>query len=53
MDEIPNTHNILKIFDPKILPNEISLSFLKAATTEVANSGNDVPKATILTPTTA
>ena len=51
-DVIPNTERILNIFDPTILPTEIALSFLNAAMAEVANSGKDVPKATILIPIT-
>ena len=45
-------YKILNIFDPIILPMEIALSFLYAAIAEVASSGNDVPKATILIPIT-
>ncbi len=41
---------MLKIFDPIIFPIAISLFFLNAATTDVTNSGNDVPAATIVRP---
>ena len=41
---------ILYIFDPKIVPTAILDCFLKAATTPVANSGKDVPKATKVKP---
>ena len=43
----PNIPRILKIFDPIILPIEISVSFRKAAVTEVASSGMLVPIAII------
>ena len=36
------------MFEPIILPNNKSYSFLITATTEVANSGKEVPKATIV-----
>ena len=52
IDVIPNTERILNIFDPTMFPTEIALSFLNAATAEVANSGSDVPKATTLIPIT-
>lgn len=48
----PNTPRMLKILDPIILPMEISISFLRAATADVANSGTEVPKATSVRPTT-
>ena len=50
IDVIPNTDRILNIFEPTMFPTEIALSFLNAATAEVANSGSDVPKATTLIP---
>lgn len=45
IDKIKNT---LKILDPITLPKAISEFFLNAATAEVANSGREVPKATIV-----
>ena len=42
----------IKQFSPTMFPTEIALSFLNAATAEVANSGSDVPKATTLIPIT-
>ena len=44
------TLNILKIFEPTMLPTAISVSFFKAAEIEAASSGKLVPKATIVTP---
>ena len=44
----PNTIHILNILLPTILPIAISFSFLIHATTLVTSSGNDVPKATIV-----
>ena len=49
IDKIKNT---LKIFEPMTFPNAISEFFLKAATVEVANSGNEVPNATMVKPIT-
>ena len=49
---IPNIERILKILDPTILPTDIELCFLKAAKADVASSGSEVPKATILIPIT-
>ena len=46
----PRIQKILKIFEPTIFPIAISDCFLYAATAEVANSGNDVPTATIVKP---
>ena len=43
--DIPNTPRRLKIFDPIMLPMEISISFLNAAIIDVASSGTLVPKA--------
>ena len=52
VDVTPNTHKILKILDPIIFPIDIALCFLYAAIAEVASSGRDVPKATMLIPIT-
>ena len=41
----PKINRILKIFEPTILPNANCVFFLHAATTEAANSGNEVPQA--------
>lgn len=46
----PRTQNKLKIFDPITAPTAMSVCFLYAATAEAANSGNDVPMATIVRP---
>ena len=46
----PNTARILNILEPITLPIAIPLSPLRAATTLVASSGNDVPPATIVKP---
>ena len=48
---IPITNKILKIFEPKTFPRAISCFFVKAALTETTNSGKEVPRATIVTPT--
>lgn len=47
--DIPKIKNILKILEPTTFPIAISVFFLRAATTEVANSGKDVPKETTVT----
>ena len=44
---IDKTKRILKILEPITFPIAISPFFFVAATTEVTNSGNDVPAATI------
>ena len=41
---------ILYIFEPKIVPTAILDCLLRAATTPVASSGKDVPKATKVKP---
>lgn len=46
----PKTNKILVIFEPTIVPGIISEELLKTDATEVANSGIDVPNATIVTP---
>ena len=46
----PSTLMMLKTLLPTRLPMLISISFLRAATTEVASSGREVPKATIVNP---
>ena len=46
-DVIPSIAAILNIFEPIILPMLMSVSFRKAATTDVANSGTLVPNAII------
>ena len=48
----PRIHSMLNIFDPIKFPIEISVSFLKAAIEEVANSGTLVPNAIIVAPIT-
>ena len=45
---IPITKKIFAIHEPIILPNEISGLFCKAAPNDIANSGAEVPKATII-----
>lgn len=52
MDENPSIQKILKIFDPTIFHTAISLCHFRAAMTDVANSGKDVPIATIVKPIT-
>jgi hypothetical protein len=44
----PTTHRTLKMQDPTALPRIISPCLLIAATIEVASSGSEVPKATIV-----
>ena len=44
----PRTIAILNIFEPIILPIEISVCFLIAATIEAVNSGTLVPNATMV-----
>ena len=51
-ETIPITESKLNKFDPTILPIEIACSLRKDAITEVASSGSDVPKATIVIPIT-
>ena len=46
----PKINKILKIFEPTTLPNARSFSPFFEATTEVTNSGSDVPIATIVNP---
>ena len=46
----PNTKNMLKRLLPITFPMAISGFFFNAATTEVANSGNEVPPATKVNP---
>ena len=48
----PKTANKLKIFEPIKFPMERPGWFLYAATHDATNSGNEVPKATIVTATT-
>ena len=48
----PNTKNTLKRLEPITLPTAISGFFFRAATTEVANSGSEVPPATKVKPMT-
>lgn len=51
MDAVqPSTKKILKILDPITLPRHISECPLVAATIDVANSGRDVPAASIVSP---
>ena len=51
-NEILNTKTILIIFDPNMFPKSNPYSFFLAAFNDVANSGNDVPNATAVTPIT-
>ena len=51
-NEILNTKTILIIFDPNMFPKSNPYSFFLAAFNDVANSGNDVPSATAVTPMT-
>ncbi len=51
-ETIPITDKRLNKLDPIIFPIEIACSFRKDAITEVASSGRDVPKATIVIPIT-
>ena len=44
------TNSMLKMLEPMTLPTTMSASFLRAATIDVASSGNDVPSATIVKP---
>ena len=46
----PNTKKTLNRLEPITLPMAISGFFFKAATTEVANSGSEVPMATSVKP---
>ena len=48
----PSTSRILVILDPMTLPTTISLAPLSTDITDVVSSGNDVPKATNVTPIT-
>ena len=48
--EQPSTKNILKRLLPMTFPMAISGFFFKAATMEVASSGNEVPPATSVKP---
>ena len=50
---IPIIASKLNIFDPIKFPKTTSAFFLTTATNVVANSGNDVPIATNVRPTTA
>ncbi len=43
---------MLKMLEPMMLPTAMSQFFFTVATTEVANSGNEVPAATIVSPIT-
>lgn len=51
--EHPSIKNMLKRLLPITFPIAISGFFFKAATTDVASSGSEVPTATIVTPITA
>jgi hypothetical protein len=48
----PKTRSILKILLPITFPTQISVSFLRTLTTDVAISGTEVPKATTVIPMT-
>ena len=48
----PITDNRLNKLEPMILPIDIALSFRNEAMTEVASSGKEVPRATIVIPIT-
>lgn len=49
--DIPTIESTLKMLLPTIFPILKSRCFFFAATTDVINSGNDVPMATIVRPT--
>jgi hypothetical protein len=49
--DIPTIESTLKILLPTIFPTLKSRCFYFAATTDVINSGNDFPMATIVRPT--
>lgn len=49
----PSISPILAIFEPIILPIAMDVLPLNAATTEIKSSGAEVPKATIVRPTTS
>ncbi len=51
VDAHPNMKNELKMLLPITLPIAMPGFFLNAAVREVASSGNDVPTATIVSPT--
>lgn len=51
--EHPNTRKILKMLLPITLPSAIAVFPLRAAVTDVASSGREVPIATIVRPITA
>ena len=48
--DVPTTNKMLKMLLPTILPIAMSAFPLRAATTEVNNSGSDVPSATMVSP---
>ena len=48
----PNTSKILAILEPTTLPSTMEDSSAMTAVIEVANSGSEVPNATIVIPTT-
>ena len=50
IDTNPSTDIILNKLDPIIFPTEMECSLLTAATTDVTNSGKDVPNATTVIP---
>jgi hypothetical protein len=52
MDENPRIQKILKIFEPTIFHTAISFCHFRAAMIDVANSGKDVPTATMVKPIT-
>ena len=51
--ETPRIPRMLKILEPRIFPMAMSFFFWIAATTDVANSGREVPTATTVNPMTA
>ncbi len=50
--ETPKIKRMFVMFEPTTFPTTISELFCMTAITEDINSGNDVPTATIVTPTT-
>lgn len=51
MAEVPRMASILKRFDPIMLPRAMSTLRLRKASTDVVNSGSEVPIATMTLPT--
>ena len=49
-DAVPKINNKLNVLEPSIFPRAISSSPFNIATTDVTNSGREVPIATIVSP---